>query len=49
MTRILLLGIGDELLSGAISNTNASWLGQQLGRAGFEVSEIRCVGDELDA
>lgn len=47
MARILLLGIGDELLSGAISNTNASWLAQQLTLAGFEVAEIRCVGDNL--
>ncbi len=40
-----IIAIGDELLIGQIVNTNASWLGEQLGRAGVPVRFMTTVGD----
>ena len=43
-----LITIGDELLIGQIVNTNASWLGQQLSRAGAHLRYTTTVGDSAD-
>lgn len=40
-----IIAIGDELLIGQVVNTNASWLGEQLGRAGVPVRFMTTVGD----
>lgn len=40
-----IIAIGDELLIGQVVNTNASWLGEQLSRAGVPVRFMTAVGD----
>lgn len=40
-----IIAIGDELLIGQVVNTNASWLGEQLSRAGVPVRFMTTVGD----
>ncbi|MEM6782827.1 MAG: CinA family nicotinamide mononucleotide deamidase-related protein [Bacteroidota bacterium] len=40
-----LLTVGDELLIGQVTNTNAAWLGDQLSLAGYEVRRHVTVGD----
>jgi nicotinamide-nucleotide amidase len=46
--RIELISTGDELLSGDITDTNASWLAQQLTEHGFKLSYKTTVSDDLD-
>jgi nicotinamide-nucleotide amidase len=41
-----ILTIGDELLLGQTTNTNAAWLGDQLSRLGIDVVRSSVVGDE---
>jgi nicotinamide-nucleotide amidase len=41
-----LLTIGDELLIGQTTNTNAAWLGDRLSRLGLEVRRTVTVGDD---
>jgi nicotinamide-nucleotide amidase len=41
-----LLTIGDELLIGQTTNTNAAWLGERLGRLGIPVKRTVTVGDD---
>jgi nicotinamide-nucleotide amidase len=41
-----LLTIGDELLIGQTTNTNAAWLGDRLSRMGVEVERTVTVGDD---
>ena len=41
--------VGDELLSGATANTNATWLCQQLSDSGVTVSRVVVVPDEMEA
>jgi len=43
-----LLTIGDELLIGQTTNTNAAWLGERLSRMGVEVERTVTVGDDPD-
>lgn len=43
-----IISIGNELLIGDTVNTNASWLGQELTRAGIEVSRVYTIGDDLE-
>lgn len=43
-----LLTIGDELLIGQTTNTNAAWLGERLSRLGVRVERIVVVGDDPD-
>ncbi|PQJ34171.1 damage-inducible protein CinA [Salinibacter sp. 10B] len=43
-----LLTIGDELLIGQTTNTNAAWLGERLSRLGLEVERTVTVGDDPD-
>jgi len=42
------LSIGTELTRGELVNTNASWLGEELTRLGFDVSEHVTVDDDLE-
>jgi len=44
-----LLTIGDELLIGQTTNTNAAWLGEQLSLLGLRVTRTVTVGDEASA
>ena len=41
-----LLTIGDELLIGQTTNTNAAWLGERLSRLGVQVERTVTVGDD---
>lgn len=41
-----LLTIGDELLIGQTTNTNAAWLGERLSRLGLQVERTVTVGDD---
>ncbi|UCH29213.1 MAG: competence/damage-inducible protein A [Myxococcales bacterium] len=43
-----ILSIGTELTRGELVNTNAAWLGEELTRLGFEVTEHATVDDDLD-
>jgi len=49
MTSAALLTIGNEVVSGDIANTNASWLAQRLETLGVRVVLAAAVPDELDA
>ncbi|MEM9998393.1 MAG: competence/damage-inducible protein A [Bacteroidota bacterium] len=44
-----LLTVGDELLIGQVTNTNAAWLGEQLSLAGIDVRRHVTVGDDAAA
>jgi nicotinamide-nucleotide amidase len=44
--RAHLLTIGDELLIGQTTNTNAAWLGERLSHMGVEVERTVTVGDD---
>ncbi|MBI3510853.1 MAG: competence/damage-inducible protein A [Bacteroidetes bacterium] len=41
--------IGDELLIGQVINTNAAWIGEQLGLAGISVVRSSCISDSEKA
>ena len=47
--RVALLAIGDEVLRGEISNTNAAFLSERLFEAGFEISEHAVFSDDPQA
>lgn len=47
--KVEIITIGDELLIGQVVNTNASWMGAELNRYGFEASRITTVSDKGDA
>ncbi len=47
--RAALLAIGDEVLRGEISNTNASFIAERLFELGYEVTEQLVVSDEPQA
>jgi nicotinamide-nucleotide amidase len=47
--RAALLAIGDEVLRGEISNTNAAFIAERLFELGYEVSEQLVVSDEPQA
>lgn len=42
-----ILTVGDEILIGQIVNSNAAWLGEQLGLVGVEVARMETVGDDV--
>ncbi len=44
-----IINIGDEILIGQITNTNAVWLAQQLNFLGVPVSKMITIGDEKSA
>jgi nicotinamide-nucleotide amidase len=48
MTTAAILTIGNELLSGDVENTNASWLARRLEAAGVEVRLIAILPDEIE-
>lgn len=45
----VILTVGNEIVSGDVENTNASWLARRLGEIGVEVSLLAAVRDEIDA
>lgn len=47
--RVGLLAIGDEVLRGEISNTNAAFLSERLFEAGFEIAEHAVFSDDQQA
>ncbi len=47
--RVELLTCGDELLSGAVADTNGAWLMARLHEGGVLAARNTCVGDDLDA
>src|SRR5919106_6150073 len=48
MPSAAIVTIGNEILSGDIENTNASWLAQQLQELGIDVRLIAVLPDEID-
>lgn len=42
-----ILTVGDEILIGQIVNSNATWLGEQLGLVGVDVERMETVGDDI--
>lgn len=44
--RAFLIAVGDELLSGAQTDTNSSWIARELARSGITVEAIELVGDD---
>lgn len=40
--------VGNEIVSGDVENTNASWLARRLGDLGIEVKLVAAVRDEID-
>jgi len=44
----VILTIGNEIVSGDVPNTNASWLAQRLERLGFAVRLLLAVPDEIE-
>ncbi len=49
MITVELLTIGDELLYGQVVNTNAAWMGTELGLRGLRVVQITSVSDDAAA
>ena len=47
-SKIDFIAIGDEILTGKISDTNSTFVAQILFDAGFELSEIHVIPDNLD-
>lgn len=43
------ISIGNELLIGQVVNTNATWLGEQLSSAGFQLDSTLTIGDSEKA
>ena len=43
-----ILSIGDELLIGQTINTNAGWIGEQLGLVGIRPVHVRTIGDDRE-
>jgi molybdenum cofactor synthesis domain-containing protein len=48
MASATILTIGNELVSGDVANTNASWLAQRLAPLGVSVRLLAAVPDEID-
>ncbi|MEY2696753.1 MAG: hypothetical protein RL333_891 [Pseudomonadota bacterium] len=44
-----ILSQGDEVIEGAVINTNAAWLSRKLFDMGFNVVRHTCIGDDLPA
>jgi nicotinamide-nucleotide amidase len=44
----VLLTVGNEIVSGDVENTNASWLARRLAALGVSVRLIACVRDEIE-
>ncbi len=48
MKKAEILSIGDEILIGQITNTNAQWMAQQLNLIGISVTRLTTVGDNRE-
>lgn len=48
MKTAAIITIGDELLIGQVTNTNAAFMGQKLSEIGIEVTRTVVVGDQYD-
>jgi len=48
MARAAIVTVGNELVSGDVENTNASWLARSLAGLGVEVALIAVLPDEID-
>ncbi len=48
MAKAEIISIGDEILIGQITNTNAQWMAQQLNLVGISVSYLITVGDNRE-
>ncbi len=48
MKTAAVLTIGDEILIGQVTNTNAAFMGQKLSEIGLEVTRMIVVGDDYD-
>jgi len=46
--RVAVVTVGDELLAGDITNTNASWLAGQLTERGVDVERLTTVPDDVE-
>jgi len=46
--KAIVLTVGNEIVSGDVENTNASWLARRLATLGVEVKLIAAVRDEID-
>ena len=44
-----IINIGNELLIGQVVNTNASWMAEEMNRAGFEIAQITVISDDSEA
>lgn len=49
MARAAIVAVGNELVSGDVENTNASWLARRLAALGVEVALIAVLPDEIAA
>ena len=47
MTSAVVLTVGNEIVSGDVENTNASWLARRLGSLGMEVTLLATVRDDV--
>lgn len=47
--RSVIISVGDELLRGEITNSNASYICQQLRKIGLNIQKVITVGDDLTA
>ena len=45
----IIISIGDELLIGQTTNTNAGWMGSKLNKIGIEINEVLTISDKYDA
>lgn len=43
--KAIIINIGDELLTGQVTNFNASWMAEQLNKTGIEVLRINVISD----
>ena len=46
--KVEIISIGDELLIGQTVNTNASWLGETLSKAGSEIIKTVAISDKKE-
>lgn len=44
----VIVTIGNEIVSGDVENTNASWLSRRLGELGLEVTMLTAIRDDLE-
>jgi len=48
VTTAVVLTVGNEIVSGDVENTNASWLARRLAELGMEVTLLAAVRDDVD-